>query len=500
MTDSSQDLDAIGLLIDSSEDKADPGGLERGIALCEELRGRDPDDSIVALSHYFESNAWEALRRIRRRGDAAAMWEWEQPEYERSILALRQAASLGMQARLQPVRMAQITTNLANALSHVGRVAEALDLWQRALRTVPGFPMALGNHGRGLSYLAERSHDLGHQFLLLRQARTDLRAALTSPIPQGERDGFASFADRIEEHFGVARLEEEYDLDDHALGQDAQETEYRGWVLRHRLFLNPLNELGQHSIAAADPLTLPSITQPISEGPYFLGLFNQLKQEFVSARYLLFHGMTSSGLHFSDRDVKLVDTMDEPVYSRYIEEVKGAFRVAYGLFDKTAFFLNHYLDLGIPQRQITFRGLWYLKQDRNKGLKQGLEERRNISLQALFWLSKDLFEDSEGFRESLEPDARQIDAIRNHLEHKYLKIHEPGWIPMASDFGMSDTLAFSIPRDEFERKTLRVLSLARATLMYLTQCVYLEEKTRPDNDDGPILPMFLDEFDDDRKG
>ena len=64
---------------------------------------------------------------------------------------------------------------------------------------------------------------------------------------------------------------------------------------------------------------------------------------------------------------------------------------------------------------------------------------------------------------------------------------------------MSDTLALSINRDEFERRATRVLSLARAALIYLTQCIYLEEKDRPPGDDRLIVPMMLDEFEDERK-
>ena len=33
--------------------------------------------------------------------------------------------------------------------------------------------------------------------------------------------------------------------------------------------------------AAADPLLLPGIVVPITEGPYYIGFFNQMKQEHV---------------------------------------------------------------------------------------------------------------------------------------------------------------------------------------------------------------------------
>jgi len=44
-------------------------------------------------------------------------------------------------------------------------------------------------------------------------------------------------------------------------------------------------------------------------------MYNQLKQEFVSARYLYYEGITSEAVHFSDKKVYLYDTLDAPVYS-----------------------------------------------------------------------------------------------------------------------------------------------------------------------------------------
>jgi len=57
------------------------------------------------------------------------------------------------------------------------------------------------------------------------------------------------------------------------------------------------------SIAAQDVLTLPSLTVgTASRGamPEVIGFFNQIKQEFVSARYLYYEGLHAKGIHFCD--------------------------------------------------------------------------------------------------------------------------------------------------------------------------------------------------------
>jgi hypothetical protein len=493
-------LERIGQLIDDSGDLRSVEGLEYGLTLCRELRERTDSERISAISLYFESNAFESLRRLRRGHDE--LWEWEQPEYEEQIVLLRRADRLAEQGAVDVVRRAQIATNLANALSHVGRAVEAIVYWNKALQLGPPFPMARGNRGLGLYYYGQRTDDPRHQFLLLRHAWADLKEAANASIHPGVKERFSVLADKIEHFFGVERLTRDFDLNTYSLGKSDDEIAYRRWALQKYLFLNPLNDLGPNTISAADTLMLPGIVVPLSEGPYYLGFFNQMKQEFVSARYLYFAGISSSGSHFSDRDVKLTDTLDYPSYSLAAEQVKATFRIAYSIFDKVAYFLNHYLHLAIPENDITFRTLWYRGRKREKGIREELINLRNTPLQGLFWMSKDLYERKPGFEGSLEPDAQEIATIRNCIEHKYLKLHEFGR-PMKAESeaakALADTLAYSVGRNEFERKTMRMLALTRATLIYLTQVIHLEEDRRREGAKGLVAPMELDSYEDEWK-
>jgi tetratricopeptide (TPR) repeat protein len=493
-------LERIGQIIDRSGDLGWLEGLECGVTRCCELRERTDSERISAISLYFESNALEDLRRLRRSYEE--LWDWEQPGYEEIIALLRRADRLAEHASVEVARRAQIATNLANALSHVGRTVEAIVYWNKAIQLNPPFPMARGNRGFGLYHYGQRTHDLGHQFLLLRHAYADLKEAVNSSLHPEVKRRFSVLADKIEEFFGVKRLTRDFDLSAHSLGKSDEEIAYRRWALQKYLFLNPLNDLGPNTISTADTLMLPGIVVPLSEGPYYPGFFNQMKQEFVSARYLYFTGISSSEPHFSDRGVKMTNTLDYPSYSLAVEQVKAAFHIAYSLFDKVAYFLNYYLCLGIPENYVTFRTLWYHGEKKERGIREELINLRNIPLQALFWVSKDLYERKPGFEEALEPDAQEVAAIRNYMEHKYLKIHEFGR-PMkpgsAAERALADTLAYSVGRDEFERKALRMLVLTRATLIYLTQVVYLEEHRRRGGLRGPIVPMELDSYEDEWK-
>ena len=78
---------------------------------------------------------------------------------------------------------------------------------------------------------------------------------------------------------------------------------------------------------------MPSLTVSIAEGAYVpgvIGFFNQMKQEFVSARFLYTRDRNFKGTHFSDRRVLLYNTLDYPAYSFATEKMRAA--VPSGLF------------------------------------------------------------------------------------------------------------------------------------------------------------------------
>ncbi len=346
-----------------------------------------------------------------------------------------------------------------------------------------------------------------HKAVILNTAHRCLKDALTGPLDPGATEPFERTKKWIESVVKPAFLAQFPLKHKHSLGKTTKERAYRKWCLENRLFLNPLNDLGPFSIGARDVLSTPSIIVGLHEGPYYQGFFNQMKQEFVSARYLYYEGLNDKEPHYSDRGVLLFNTLDYPEYSLASEKMKSAFRVAYSLFDKVAFFLNHYLSLGIPERQIYFRTFWFTRAKNARTLRSEFQNRKNWPLRGLFWLMKDLYDDSQEAGEALEPDAQLLAEIRNHLEHKYLKLHLDLWGGPAKAKdpilkALVDTLARSLYREDFVAKTLRLLKLARAALIYLSLAIHGEERERAKLRDPNMIvpPMFLDTWDDDWKG
>jgi tetratricopeptide (TPR) repeat protein len=492
-----QALEEIGTLTDLSLDLRRREGLEHAVSLSEELQRRELPPEQRAISHYFLGNAWSNLRTLvgRDQGD------WEQPELECEVFHYRMALREEGIRSLPIQRLCKILTNLGNAMSQVGRPVEALEYRDRALEMLPIFAMARGARGYGLSYYATSVYDEGHKHLMLKAAHEDLQGALSQEsrrVLEGKaHKAFERVKVEIEGYLAPCCLEEDAD-DVHGfpLGDSQEEVSYRRWCLDKRLFLNPLNDIGPYPIAAADVLVLPSIVTNSQEGPSgpsLLGLYNQMKQEFVSARYLYYEGVTSYAPHFADKDVRLYDTLDFPSYSLAVERTKVAFRMAYSLLDKIAFFLNHYLGLSVPDHKVTFRSVWYEGQSRKNGLVQAIEDRHNWPLRGLFWVSKDLFDDDPGFEDALEPEAREWKDIRNGLEHRYLKLHEDYWSRPQDDYhgvseqavaNLRDALALSRYRGDFEVNALRLLKTVRASLIYLCLAVHWEEVRRSEERDS----------------
>ena len=95
--------------------------------------------------------------------------------------------------------------------------------------------------------------------------------------------------------------------------------------------------------------------------------------------------------------------------------------------------------------------------------------------------------------------------IRNHAEHKYLKLHDETWSgpddKMRAFGGRPDALSFSVYRSHFSDKALRLLKMTRASLVYLSLAVHAEEQNRERARPKiwHVLPMPIDTYDDEWK-
>lgn len=485
-------INSVGHLIDLATDLRDDAAITRAFVQLRSVERFDLTPAGLALLHYFRANAWHGRRLIRTQPGPRA---WEQPERQEQILELFRARNHDGFAGLPKERRCQILTNLGLQFLEVGRFIEAIEFWDEALGLIPNFSMALGSRGTGFRYYGIGCGDHHDRAVLLMTAQRSFAASIApdahwdSEYPDWVAATFATGAQKIAEAFDIDAIEEYFSPDTGSLGRSAEEQDYRRWCLRHRLFLNPLNDVTDRSIAASDPLMLPGIVVGFEvEGvPPVIGFFNQMKQEYAHARLLLFESRSEDRTHYADRRVHLHNTFDYPSYSIYAERARTAFRLAYGLLDKIGYFINHYWNLGSEAHRVGFRSVWYAESEVARGLHPRFHGYENWPLVGLFWLAKDLFD--EQFQRVTNPDAREIFILRNSLEHKYLQLHDE-W-GAGQDAISSGAFGLSINRYAFEVKALCVLKMARAALIYLVLAVRREEQLRRAANEEPLISMEM---------
>jgi tetratricopeptide (TPR) repeat protein len=435
------------------------------------------------LLNYFIGNTWSYIQQLKFPDEKFPL---ETIELEKQILHLRMAYNFISQTD-DNFNKCQILTNLGNLFNHIGRFSESQNFFNQCLELDKDFGMAIGNRGGCLYYYARVVFEPVHQFIFMQYARQDLIRALSSnQVYEEAKYAFANIIQSIEEAFPISELNDFKNYDDFYKDLNEDEKEYRKWCAENKLFINPLNDVITQSVVAQDCLFIPSMILKPGYKLFYHSMFNQLKQEYTTARFLYYESVQNNLPHFADKDVVLMNTLDYSVYSISLEKIKIAFRVCYSLFDKIAYFINIYLNLGLDQNRVTFRNVWYNNLEKKKGLNPQLLTTKNWAMRGLFWLSKDFYE--ETLVKSIEPDSKEIATIRNFIEHKSFKIVESGNYDWTEK-----TETFEIDRSLFYDKTFKLLELGRSALMYLSFLVYDEEtKKQSENPNQPnVLVDFL---------
>ena len=493
-------IDKLAYKIDDATDEGDEKLLLQLKDECEYLL-RVSEGAIRVRLLYFQANVISGIISAKSKNNIS-QWGWNLPYHVKNLFLLRQAIVDPAFETVDPIFKCQIRTNLANGLSGLSRPVAANEQYLRTLAINPFFAKALLNLSSSIERIAESIYDDGHQNVLMAHVLSLLNSVLDKNAfwESGDRE---LFVPRIEERRdwiskNLKRIDYDptFDLDQFSLGNTKEERTYRKWCLRERLFINPLNESHTKSVAANDVFHLPSHTYKIGEVARFPEYFNLLKQEYVSARYRLFVAIHDKAPNFVMREVLMLDGGEDQILGHSTEELRSAYRSAYSIFDKIGIFLNSYLKIGLKPKQVQFRYIWFLKRnDPTSQLKPVFEQSHNWALRGLFFLSKDLYNDTP--QEVAEPDAAKLDQLRNQIEHRFLSFqHFPGEIPRGD--------RWTISIEDFQQKSIRLLRLAREALFYLSIVMCQEEQERESIKDDiirvvhksqPIEPIdSLDDF------
>lgn len=505
-SDISWRLFVIGSLIDFSGVLGEKEGLEKARQAIKTIRKEDLSSAEILELHYFLANTESTDAALSGTFSQDDAFVWEHEYLENEVLELRKAMFGEAFPKAKKSRQCQILTNLGNTFSFIGRECEALEYWDKALSLNPKFSMALGNKGFGLESYSKIITNEHQGAVVLKYAHQFMSEALE--LGRLTTEASQSFKERvriIEEVLNPQFISESIDLNSAKTGRSKEERRYRKWALNNRLFLNPINDLGRFNAGCHDCLMLPGIMANVDEPPTLLSLFNQIKQEYVSARFFCYKGVFGDNTHFSDRKVALVNTLDYPSWGINVEYLKTAFRVAYSVFDKVGYFIDRYFGIGMNPQNISLKTIWYEINDGTRTLREMFRARRNWTLRGLMWISKDLYWDAKNYK-NLDPDSEGIQFLRNNMEHKHLKVVE--FEPRRNEnedeimipFLIRDSFGASISRSQFMKKTIKVLKLARSSIMNLAYAVGEEEKfKRSMIEDTFVGDLFLHTYKDEYK-
>lgn len=475
----------IGQYVDTIIANRDTGRIDQ---LLQYVEGKTwPNTADYIFSYYIIGNLWTTKDEILRKDTGNNSWEYRIPELDQAIINLRKCVSIVPKNEIQKFCVAQAYTNLAGKMNHAGRFFKAIDYWDKALALKPTLGMAHCNKAYAMFWyyvVLDREYKkttyLHTAFHLFRQY------SHSQDVPIVFRHEFDTLRDRI---FGDFKdpdfLFSPLEFPSDSL-QAIEGNRYTQWCREEKLYLDSLLGVVPCETTWGDVEVLTGICyQSRSQRPQFHILFNQIKQEFITARYFLFLS-TDLGeeIHHSDMERHLSFCGDFALYGIQYEYMKTAFRMAYSLFDKIAFFLENYLGLP-PNSHLSFNSIWYKKQN----ILEDIAKLNNLPLRGLFFLSRDLYSKSEEWLLPLEPEAKEISSIRNSLEHMAFKVVHP----MASDGTFEDDLSYSMRCDDFYLKTLNLLTMVREAILYLNFAVAWEEERR--NDGKGIRPFPLMDYD-----
>ena len=399
--------------------------------------------------------------------------------------------------------------NYSSLLHKNGRLISSIDLLSKFLDERNPFTMGKVSLADLLYDYAHVYYDQGHQLILFQYSyRLTIKALESIDYIQDNENPKRILIDlknKLEALLDKDTLLENKPITDSIIPDNEMsdiENKYRGWISKNKLSLNILNDIYTDIVIAYDPMLLPHMYGDIKVKDH-IGLFNQIKQEYVSSRFLLYEGISDDRDHFSNKYVKLIDTLNYPIYNLNTEKLKLSYRSCYSILDKVAYFLNEYFELEIDQNTVNFDKIWNpdkTKKDKTKKDKTNKDKTKlldiageNSYLLGIYWIYKDLRSRyNNDYKKSVTKEYKQIVDIRNALEHKYLKVNEDFSDPINNEW--TDKLAYNITLSDLKDVTTLCFKLVREVIILLVLAINCNEHNNKNIHGRDVDTISLSEY------
>lgn len=420
---------AVGIYIDEANKLQQLDKIQIAIEQLVKFADKIKEQSNKCLYHYFLSVAYGDVRKLTISGTSKD-WDWEQEIKESELLNLRLAYKY-VSGTTDSLTISNIFTNLGNSFNNIGRFILSFDFWNKAIINDSEAGMPFVNMGNAMMYHGLNSIKIKkYQIAYIQLALQYFEKGLGLKLYPNVREEVKEIILKIKINYQDA-LNVKFHKDDFV--SEDSDTEYVNWCTDNRLYLNPLSNINPAMFSNLDDITVESPNKEICE------IFDDVKKDYLFCRKQFFQSIVLS-------DIEEAEQLR-----------KSSFKNAYSIFDQISYLLGNALNIEEKaSNRLNFSRIWYTKLERNKGVKSEFSESRNLMLRALFWCSKDIYLNEDGFKNILEPKAKEINKIRNFIEHRSFR------------FGpRSETdITFQMPIEDFDLNMFKLLELARECLIY----------------------------------
>ena len=260
------------------------------------------------------------------------------------------------------------------------------------------------------------------------------------------------------------------------------ETDFEGFMINYcmenKLYLNLCNFCQRCNNSLGDKLVIEKVIREFAdkvEKDLFLVLssyLNQMKMDYVSARFLLMlYQYEGFDLDIITNYIYITDIQFAEENNIRVQLLKDSFKNFFNIFDKIAYFLNHYLKLGISLDYVSFQNVWFKNGKWNQGINKKLLKMDNVGLTALYDIYLELKKDNEKF---------YLRDTRNKLTHKYLRITN-------KKQNENDKTV-----EELCSETIEIAILAKNAIFYLMRLIKIHEEQKREDSGIDFVTKFKD--------